>query len=154
LVLGSLYEIAKAAVLFLHKISLTAGLVRLRDLTGRRLCSVMRFQRRPVLVLCSFYEIAKVAGFVPSRDFTADWFNSVTKTHGRSAFSGCRLCSVMRFQRWMVLVLVSLYEIAKAAGFIPSRDFTDSRFNSVTRSHGQLAFSDCRVCSVMRFQTR
>jgi len=32
--LGSLYEIEKVVVLFLHEISLTAGLVRLRDLTG------------------------------------------------------------------------------------------------------------------------
>jgi len=29
-----------------------------------------------------------------------------------------------------------LYEIAKAAGFVTSRDFTDGRFSSVIRSHG------------------
>jgi len=91
-------------------------------------------------------------GFVPSQDFTDGRFTSVTRSHGRSAFSDYRLCFVIRFQRRQEIG--SLYEIAKAVGFVPSRDFTDGWFSSVTRSHGQSAFSGCRLCSVMRFQRR
>jgi len=45
-----------------------------------------------------------------------------------------------------------LYEIAKAAGFVPSQDYTDGRFSLATKSHRGLAFSGFLLCSVNRFQ--
>jgi len=125
--------------------------------------------------LGSLYEIVKAAGFVPSQDFTDGRISSVTRSHGRFAFSGCQLCCFMRFQRQTVLVLFtrlqrwpvlffhkisqtaglgSFYEIAKVAGFFPSRDFIYGQFSSVMRSHGRSAFSGCWLGSVKRFQQR
>jgi len=92
------------------------------------------------------------AGFVPSQDLTYGWFSSVTRSHGWLAFSGCWLCSVTTFQRRPVLVLGSIYEIAMAVGFVPSRDFTDGRFTSITRSHGRSPFSGSQLGTVMRCQ--
>jgi len=80
-----------------------------------------------------------MAGFVPSQDFTYDRFCSVTRSRGRSAFNGCRLCSVTTFQRWPVLVFGSIYEIAMAVGFVPSQDLTEGQFSSVTRTHRRSA---------------
>jgi len=53
-----------------------------------------------------------VAGFVPSRDFTDGRFNSVTRSYGLSALF-CHEFSKTDS-------LSSLYEIAIAAGFVPS----------------------------------
>jgi len=75
------------------------------------------------------YKIAK------ADDFTDGQISSVTRSHRRSAFSGCWLCFVMRSQRLQVLVLFT-----KLQG---------GQFISIMRFHGWFVFSGCRLCSVM-----
>jgi len=145
-------------VLLLHEISLTVSLVlyEISQVVGVQWLSALFCQQiSKTAGLSSLYEIAKVAGFVPSRDFTYGQFSSVTRSHGRSAFSGCRLFFCHEISKTsMALKDDFLYEIAKAPGFVSSRDFTDGRFSSVIRSHGGSAFSSCQLCYVMRFQKR
>jgi len=66
-------------------------------------------------------------GFVTSQDFTVSRFSSFKRPHGRSAFSGCRVCSVIRFQGRLVMVLFTrlqrqpvlfLHEISLTAGLV------------------------------------
>jgi len=67
------------------------------------------------------YEIAKVDGFVSSRDFINGLFNLVTRSHGRSAFSGCQMVFFTRLQRQPVLFL---HKISRTAGLVLLRNLT------------------------------
>jgi len=83
-------------------------------------------------------EIANAAGFVPSRDFIDSLFSfgyEFLRAVGVQLLSDL-FCHVIS-KTAMVLKDGFLYEIAKAAGFVTSRDFADSRFNSITRFHVQ-----------------
>jgi len=78
---------------------MAAGFVTSRDLIDGRFSSVTRSHRRSALF---YHETSKTAGLGPwiyLRDCNGGWFNLFTRSHGQSAFSGCQVCSVMRFQR-------------------------------------------------------
>jgi len=79
---------------------MAVGFVPSRDLTDGRFSSVTRSHRRSAMF---YQEISRMAGLGPwiyLRDCNDGPFNLFTRSHGQSVFSGCRVCSVMRFQRW------------------------------------------------------
>jgi len=79
---------------------MAVGFVPSRDLTDGRFSSVTRSHRRSALF---YHEISKTAGLGPwiyLQNCNGSRFNLFTRAHERSTFSGCRVCSVMRFQRW------------------------------------------------------
>jgi len=83
--IGSFYEFAKAA-----------GFVSSGDFTDGLFSSVYKILRAVGVQWLSdlfCHVISKAVCFVLSRDFTGGLFSSVTRSHRRSAFSGCWLCS-------------------------------------------------------------
>jgi len=102
------------------------------------------------------YEIAKAAGFVTTQDFIDGRFSLITRSYGQSAFSGCQICSVIRFQRqpWFSKTVfftrllgrpvLFLHEILLTACLIRLRDLMGSRFSVAVGSVLSCDFIDGR----------
>jgi len=141
-------------VLFLYKISVTAGFVPLQDFNDSRFCFFTRFMWRSVLFLC---EVSVMVGFVRLQNFNDYHFSSVSKFHRQSVFplrdlNDSQFFCFMRFQWRLVLFLYQLsVSFVPSVGFVPLQDLNDGCFCFFTRFHWLLVLFFYKVSVTVGF---